>query len=272
MSFAAAIASGIALALSFPRYGHPVVAFVALAPLLFALSGWRGRPGVAPGVSLWRGFKLGLVTGFLHFAGTVYWTGMTVQTFGGLSWPVAVLVAGLLVLYMATYLAIASVFTGVFIRRFGSAGLFLAPAAWVLMEYLRGHLIGGFPWIPLGSATATLLPLAQLASITGVYGLSFLLAAINTGFVYAAISTRQRRLMAIAGTLVLILGLSTWGSWRISRNVLVTKGQPVTVGLIQGNIAQIDKWNPARAPMIVDRYLQLKQQAVDGGEIGRAHV
>ena len=58
--------SGVLLALSFPRYGHPAVAFIALVPLIVALSGWRGRPDVVPGVSTWRGFGLGLFAGFLR--------------------------------------------------------------------------------------------------------------------------------------------------------------------------------------------------------------
>ena len=104
-STVAALASGVLLALSFPKYGHPAIAFIALVPLYVALSGWNGQPGQSPGVSAGKGFRLGLITGFIHFAGTVYWTGATVQTFGGLPLPVAVFVTGLLVLYMATYVA-----------------------------------------------------------------------------------------------------------------------------------------------------------------------
>ena len=75
------------------------------------------------------------------------------------------------------------------VRRFRFAGLWLAPAAWVAMEYLRGILIGGFPWIPLGNTMVTLLPIAQLASVVGVYGLSLFVGLLNAGFAVAAIST-----------------------------------------------------------------------------------
>ena len=83
-STVAALASGVLLALSFPKYGHPALAFIALVPLYVALSGWNGQPRKSPGVSTGKGFRLGLIAGFIHFAGTVYWTGATVQTFGGL--------------------------------------------------------------------------------------------------------------------------------------------------------------------------------------------
>ena len=261
----AALASGVLLALSFPRFGHGAVAFVALAPLFVALSGWDGRRGHYPGVTPRRGFALGLITGFVHFAGTVYWTGSTVQTFGGLPWPVAVFVTGLLVLYMATFIAGVGAITAVFIRAFGLAGLMLAPPAWVALEYLRGHLFGGFPWIPLGNTMITLLPVAQLASLFGVYGLSLFVAFANAGFAVVALASGRARLIAAAATLAMIAAVSVWGGQRMAGNALVLGGTPIRVGLIQANIAQVDKWNPAREGMIIERYLQLTRQATEAG-------
>ena len=252
------------LALSFPRYGHPAVAFIALVPLLVALSGWHGRGDVVPGVSTRRGFTLGLIAGFIHYYGTIYWTGATVSTFGGLPVFVAYVVAGLLALYMAAYIALFGAITAILIRRFSVGGLWLAPCVWVSMEYLRGILIGGFPWIPLGNTMVTFLPIAQLASLAGVYGLSIFVALLNTGFTVAVLSAGRRRVAAFASTIALIFVVSVWGGMRLSSNALTT-GPTITVGLIQGNIAQTDKWNPARAGMILDRYLQLTQQAVQKG-------
>ena len=259
------------LALSFPRYGHPAVAFIALVPLLVALSGWSGRGVAIPGVSTRRGFTLGLVAGFIHFAGTVYWTGSTVATFGGLPVVVAVMVTALLVLYMATYIAVTGAVVAILTRRFGLGGLCLAPAAWVAMEYLRGIVFGGFPWIPLGNTMVTLLPIAQLASALGVYGLSLFVAFVNVGFAAAALSppslsasADRARLIAAGGTLALVAAVSVWGGLRLAGNEL-TGGAPVKIGLIQGNIAQTDKWNPARADMILQRYLQLSKEAAGNG-------
>jgi apolipoprotein N-acyltransferase len=254
----------VLLALSFPRYGHPAVAFIALAPLLIALSGWSGRSAGIPGVSARRGFTLGLIAGFIHFAGTVYWTGATVSTFGGLPVVVAGLVVALLALYMATYVALAGAVTAVLTRRFGLAGLSLAPVAWVATEYLRGIMFGGFPWIPLGNTMVTLLPVAQLASVFGVYGLSWFVALVNTGFAITALTAGRPRTLVAAGTLGAIAAVSLAGGLRLSSGAL-TQGDPIRVGLIQGNIAQEDKWNPARAGMILDRYLQLTRQAAANG-------
>jgi apolipoprotein N-acyltransferase len=264
-STVAALASGVLLALSFPKYGHGAVAFVALVPLFVALSGWNGRRGQYPGVRPRRGFTLGLMAGFVHFAGTVYWTGSTVETFGGLPWIVAVFVTGLLVLYMATFIGGVGAITAVFVRRFGLAGLMLAPLAWVALEYVRGHLFGGFPWIPLGNTMITMLPVAQLASLLGVYGLSLFVALANAGFAVVALAAGRTRVMAAAATLTMIAAVSVWGGQRMSANALVSNGTPIRVGLIQANIAQVDKWNPAREGMIVERYLQLTRQAVEAG-------
>jgi apolipoprotein N-acyltransferase len=253
----------VLLALSFPKYGHPAVAFIALVPLLIALSGWNGRDAIR-GVSTRRGFTLGLIAGFIHYAGTVYWTGATVSTFGGLPVAVAVFVAGLLAFYMAAYVALFGAITATLVRRFGGAGMWLAPSVWVTFEYLRGILIGGFPWIPLGNTMVTLLPIAQLASVVGVYGLTVLVVLLNTGFAMTALSTGRRRVIIAASTVMTIVAVSVWGGMRLSSGEL-TNGTPIKVGLIQGNIAQTDKWNPARAAMILDRYLQLSRQAVSNG-------
>jgi apolipoprotein N-acyltransferase len=254
----------VLLALSFPKFGHPAVAFVAMVPLLVATSGWTGRGGEVPGVPARRGFMLGLLAGFIHFAGTVYWTGATVSTFGGLPVFVAVIVAGLLALYMALYVALASAIGGVLMSAFGLRALWLAPFAWVGLEYLRGIVFGGFPWIPLGNTMVTLLPVAQLASVLGIYGLSLFVGFVNVGFAAMALLAGRQRLVAAVATISMIAAVSLWGAMRMSSGTL-TSGTPIKIGLIQGNIAQTDKWNPARAGMILDRYLQLSRQAAEQG-------
>jgi apolipoprotein N-acyltransferase len=110
----------------------------------------------------------------------------------------------------------------------------------------------------------TVLPVAQLASVLGVYGLSLFVAFVNVGFAMATIASGRARVIAFSGTVAGIALVAVWGGMRLSANEL-TAGTPITIGLIQGNIAQTDKWNPARAGMILDRYLQLTQQAADQG-------
>ncbi len=217
------------------------------------------------GVPARRGFLLGLLTGIPYFAGTVYWTAGTVTTFGGLPFIVGVIVAGVLVLYLSLFVAIAAAASGVIIRRFREAGLMIAPAAWVATEYLRGNLFGGFPWIPLGNSVVTLLPLAQVASLVGVYGLSWLLATLHACFALATLTTGRTRISAAVAALVIVTGPSLWGSARINEARLVRDGAPVRVGLVQANIPQAQKWDPSNAGAIFERYVTMTRQAIAEG-------
>lgn len=240
---------------------------MALVPLFIALAGWRGRPGVLPGVSFGRGFFYGLQAGAVFYIGTLYWTGDTVRTFGGLAWPVAIATALLLVLYMSLYIAVASGITGLLIRRLGWIGVPLGAAAWVSLEFLRGStvMIGGFPWMPLGNTAVTLLPLAQLASVGGVYSLSLLVAGVNTGFALVAMLGGRPQRVALVSTASLVAVVSVWGGLRLADSRLTSAGTPVTVGLVQANVRQEDKWNGAMAGEILERYEALSRKAVAEG-------
>ncbi|MBP7778737.1 MAG: apolipoprotein N-acyltransferase [Acidobacteria bacterium] len=242
-----------------------MVALVAVVPLIVAVSGWRGRPGVLSGQPFRRGAALGAAAGLVHYLGTIYWTGAVVETFGGLPGIVAWLCALALALYMSAYTALACGLTGAVIQRAGAAGLVVAPVAWVAAEFARGHVLGGFPWIPLGSAVVTLVPVAQLASLVGVYGVSFFLVTLGTLVALAMMSARPTRTAAAISAVVLLLAASAWGSARVTDARLTREGTPLTVGLIQPNVSQEDKWNRARVGEIGRRYAALTRRAVADG-------
>ena len=257
--------SGALLALSFPRYGHAAVALVAIVPLLVSLAGWRGRAGVYPGQSFRAGALLGAAAGLVHYLGTLYWTGAVVQTYGGLAGPVALLVALLLALYMSIYTALSAGLIAAAVQRLGARGLLLAPLLWVAGEFARGHVLGGFPWIPLGSAVVTLLPVAQLASLVGVYGVSFFLVVQGTLVARAITGTTRDRLRFGLTAAVVLVAVSVWGSLRVADAPLTREGTPTVVGLVQANIAQTDKWNPRMAGEIVRRYSVLTRESAAAG-------
>src|SRR5688572_28875108 len=256
LDFALAILSGALLALSFPRYGHPAFAWIALVPLLITLS--RRQPPV-------RAFYLGLTSGLLYFIGTIYWTGTVVRQFGGLAMPVALLAMLLLAAYLALFPALTALIMSRLVNRAGTGALLLMPAAWVTTEFGRGYLFGGFPWVPLGNSQVTVLPVAQLASVFGVYGLSALVAFVNAALAYAALFRGPRRMLVIAATAVLLGVVGGWGAWRIADGALTREGAPLRVGLIQGNIAQEDKWNPREARRIFTTYIAMTRDAVRRG-------
>lgn len=265
MPYPLALLSGALLALSFPRYGHPALAWIALVPLIVALSGWRGRVERLPGQPPLRAFLLGLTSGAVYFAGTLYWTGAVVETFGGLAWPIAVLAMLLLASYLALFPALTAMFTARLMTRIGASGLLVVPAAWVATEFLRGYLFGGFPWVPLGNTQVTVLPVAQVASVVGVYGLSALVAAVNAALAYALLSEGRTKIATVVATGIVLVGIGAWGSLRVADGTLTRGGTPLRVGLIQGNIAQEDKWNPDEARRIFTTYIAMTRDAAQRG-------
>ena len=142
------------LALSFPRFGHPAFAWIALVPLLIALSGWRGRVERLPGRPPLRAFTLGLTTGGLYFIGTVYWTGTVVGTFGGLPLPVAVLAMLLLASYLALFPALTALITARLMTRAGAGAVYLMPVAWVATDWSVDASLGGRYLAPYQGAVA----------------------------------------------------------------------------------------------------------------------
>ncbi|MDO8793081.1 MAG: apolipoprotein N-acyltransferase [Vicinamibacterales bacterium] len=262
-SYSLAVIAGVLLALSFPRYGHPAVAWVALVPLLVALRGGAAARAVAPGAG--TGVRLGLVTGVVAFAGSIYWTREVVQQFGGLPMPLAVVAMLLLALYMAIYAGAAAGATAYLARRMGTAGLLLAPAPWVAGEYLRGWAFGGFPWVPFGSSQATVLPVAQVASLVGVYGLSALVVLLNALLTVALTGRGRTRALAAGAAGVVFATAWGWGTWRLYDSALTREGTPLTVGLVQGNVEQAQKWDPRHAERILEDHIRLTRDVVAKG-------
>src|SRR6185503_21013119 len=96
---------------------------------------------------------------------------------------------------------------GVILRRYGTTGLWMAPAAWVSGEYLRGTLLSGFPWVVLGDSQVDVLPVAQVASVVGLYGVSLLVAFVNAALAYALLAPPRVRVRTLAGTAVVLVAI-----------------------------------------------------------------
>jgi apolipoprotein N-acyltransferase len=255
-----AVISGACLVLSFPKFGHPAFGWIALVPLLVALAGWSGGDAPLRGCRPRRAFTLGLIAGLVYFVGTVYWTSSVVATFGGLSLPLALFAMGLLAAYLSLYPALASLAIGHLVRAGGARALYITPAAWVATEYLRGgYLMGGFPWVPLGNSQVTVLPVAQLASVLGIYGVSALVAFVNASMAYALVVGGRRRLVAAGLAVAVPLAIGAWGAWRIAEGSLTRVGTPLRVGLVQANIEQVRKWDASQARPIFTTHIAISR-------------
>ena len=244
------------LALSFPKHGHPAFAWIALTPLVLAAVG---------AVSARRAFFLGFLSGHLYFWGTLYWLIETMTTFGGLATPIAVFAAAMLVAYLSLFPAVFAFIVARVYRAFGSRGLAIVPFAWVTTELGRQYVWDGFPWTLLGYSQVTVLPVAQIASIVGVYGLSWVLALSAAALAAAVLERGRWRWIAPVTTVVLVVSLALWGSLRLRSSSLTAAGDAVRVAVVQGNIAQDDKWDPAMRETITETYLSMTRQAVAAG-------
>jgi apolipoprotein N-acyltransferase len=261
--FAFSVGTGLLLTGAFPRTGAWPLAAVALTPLLLAIRG----AGAA------EAFRLGWIAGMVHALTLVYWIVHTLGAYGGLPVWVSVPVLGLLAAYLALYpAAFAAVLRGV---RTSPALLALTvPMAWTALEYVRAHLLTGFPWALLGYAPYRQLHLIQISDIVGVYGVSFHLAALNAAVALGWMAVRKRSwggavvgkrdaVLAAALAVALTLGSLTYGHFRLDRIEALAAEAPATrVAVVQGNIEQAVKWDPAHQERTVEKYVALSLAAM----------
>ena len=242
---------------------------MALAPLivqLFAARPFKAVPGVVEGPQRrGRTFLAGFIAGLGYFGGTVYWTGTVVSQFGGLSWPIGIVVAALLVAYLSLFPALFALCLAWLGARYGTRAMLLAPAIWVTTELGRTYFWSGFPWLLLGYSQTTVLPIAQFASVVGVFGMSALVALVSTALAYAVVSRLRESFVVIGATAALLIGVAVWGNQRLQNHALTSEGRSVRVALIQGNIPQEQKWDDAHAGPILNTYLALTREAASKG-------
>src|SRR5271155_2679860 len=208
--WAIAVLSGILQILPFPIAGptplwRTVFCWVAVLPLLWALlsNDRSGKP-----LTFRQGAALGYLCGFVWYMGNCYWIYQTMYLYGGLEKPIAAGILVLFCLYLGLYHALFAALVVAFCRRFGrQAALLLVPFAWVAVELARAR-ITGLPWDILGVAQVDNPLLTRLAPITGAYGLSFVIAAVNALWLIR-IRIRERRFtrpaLTIAGVVITVL-------------------------------------------------------------------
>jgi apolipoprotein N-acyltransferase len=210
-------------------------------------------------------FLIGLLAGGAYFAGTLYWLVETMTTFGGLATPLAVFAAALLVAYLALFPAAFAVALATLVRAIGIPAVLLVPPLWVASELGRQYVWDGFPWALLGYSQVAVLPVAQLASVVGVYGLSFLLASTASAAAFLILDRGRRRWIVAAACAALVAAVFAFGQARLNASLLLRSGDPVRVAVLQGNIEQSEKWNPTLRDAITERYLTMTRQALAQG-------
>lgn len=247
--------SGVLITLSFPKFGHWAVAWVALVPLLVALT--RAETGLAA-------FRSGYIAGAVSSLGLVYWTSLVVIQYGGLSLPIGIAIMVALCLALALFPSLFAWTVGRWLRAFGPAALLLSPLAWVAMEMLRSHTLLRFSWCLLGYSQQQNLPVIQVARYTAVYGVSCLLVLASAVLAFLAVEGRPGRRLLAASGLVVTVGV-VWGQGLLVLRQPMAESGRLRVGLVQGAVMQEEKWDPALAWRNIDRHLDLTRQAAAAG-------
>jgi apolipoprotein N-acyltransferase len=223
-----ALIAGMLLPLSFAPFHYYPLAIISLALLFIS---WQG---VSAAQAALRGFLFGL--GF--FGVGVSWVYVAIHDFGNASLPLAVLLTGLFVAFLSSYLA----FIGWAVKKISGDILsnvdfvFLLPLAWLIFEYFKGWFLTGFPWLEVGAGQID-GPLSGYTSIIGVLGVS-LLTALSAGLLAAA--WQAKRISLLISVIVI------WTVGYFLKPVLWTLpiDKAIKVTIVQGNIPQQIKWDP----------------------------
>jgi apolipoprotein N-acyltransferase len=232
--------SGLLLVLSLPKPDLYYLAWIALVPLLFVIA----REKLAG-----RVFLTSYVAGAVFFSGTFYWITETMTIYGGLSLPLAMGVGALFALTYALYFVLFGLALHLALRKFGPRGLFFAPLLWVTMEFFRAILFSGFPWMLSGYALVPYAGILQMASWTGIYGLSFLATAVNAIIAYGALC-RSKTWFAAAALVILI-------AWFLPVIGKTPSADPVAVRLVQTDISLDQSWKKPESDELINELTAL---------------
>lgn len=248
--------SGILLVLSFPNFDLEFLAWFALVPLFYAVEG----------KILWDSFKLGFLTGFISFLGILYWIVVAVHTYGNIPLIPSVLILLLLVGYLSLFIGVFAFLYRFIQIRLGLQTILLAPLLWVSLEYLRSFFLTGFPWASLAYSQYINLPFIQMADITGIYGLSFVILLVNATLYTALLqwSKKSFPLREVAITILFLLVFLVYGYLRIGAvDQRIIQNPPLKIGLVQGNIDQSIKWDQSFQNETMKIYERLSLKVAD---------
>jgi apolipoprotein N-acyltransferase len=253
LAFAAGAASTLAQA---PTHFWPILflTFPLLVWLIDSMPAGRRR-------AAWLCAQIGWCFGFGYFTVGLYWIGhaflVDAQTFG---WLLPIAVTGLpafLAVFPAMAIAVASM-----VWTQGPVRILALAAALTASEWLRGHLLTGFPWNAFGYALTSPLELAQSASLVGIWGMTFIAIAIFASpatLVDNRSNTAQRWLPFACGLFALAV-MAGFGAWRLARTPTAFV-DGVELRIMQPNLQQDEKFNYSAKAQVMDLYLRLSAGA-----------
>ncbi len=250
---ALAVASGLALALAFPKFDVNFIAWVAFVPLLLAVDGESHR----------NVFLYSWLQGFACYTASIYWVTITLHHFAGLPVVLAILPLLLLAAVIALYTGVA-VWAAAFVTaRLGLSMVLTLPIAWTAVEWIRTYFPIGFPWNLLGYVAYQNLTLVQFAEFTGVYGVSALIVFFNVVLYVVLFRRESPRIQGISLGVLSACIASAWifGTLRIAQLDRAQPAGSLRFAMVQGDIPQSIKWDPNFRESSFSVYVQQTEQA-----------
>jgi len=238
--FLLALLSSVLMILSFPKFDFEFLSWFGLVPLFLVLKFSDPK----------RSFMYCFFTGMTFLMGVFYW----INIIEGFSW-VDFIALGL---YFGSYFGIFGLTVNHVTQKTNISPVIAAPVLWVTMEYLRSNAgFLGLPWALLGHSQYLNIPVMQLASVAGVYGVTYLIVVVNAILTEIVIHPHTRLRLGLFG--LLIVGLSLGYGFKILSRADATTTINVTV--IQGNIAQSIRWKPDWWKQNVEKQIALTREA-----------
>ena len=244
----AAVAGGIYVLAFAPFYWWPL-SMLSIA-ILFTV--WTI---VTPRMAALTGFVFGLS---MYGAG-VSWMYISLNTYGDMPAQAAVFSILLGIVFMSVYPMICGLLQSLFASRSVTSRLCVfMPAIWILIEWVRGWLFTGFPWLSMGYAYLD-TPLSNYAPIGGIYLVGYM-ALLSVGAVVAVL----RNISVWNGTFAAIIAVAWIGGWLLNETAWTTEeGKPIQVSVVQNNVALNDKWDKKLISKIIAEYLQVSESLRD---------
>jgi apolipoprotein N-acyltransferase len=244
-----ALLAGAATELAFAPLGLWPIQIATLACLFWL---------VQRETSIKRIFVLGYAYGFGWATCGVYWLYISMHDYGGMPSILAAIAVGLMGLTLGIFAAMAVSASAWLKQRWNASTatmlLLILPAAYALMEWLRGWIFTGLPWTS-GGYVHTISPLAGFAPIVGMYGLTWLSALIAGSLLL--LPTKKSSIAISVVLLIAGIGLQKI-DWT------TPYGQPITVRLLQGNVSMTTKFDPDHISNSLIMYHQMiKAESAD---------
>ena len=248
------IAGGLTT-LAFAPFDLSWLVFLTLA---LAFYFWNELPAKQAAVSAWL-FALGLQ------CSGVSWIYHSLHTHGSAPTFFAMLLIFLLCCYLSIYTALAAYTVNRYLPNKPVLRLMLFyPASWIVFEWSQGYVMTGFAWMQLGY-TQIDLSLSGFAPIFGNHAVGGLIAICAGALVLLVTQAKQLNFKFVLSVVLPVVLLWLGGSGLKTVNWTDKAGDTIKVSVIQGNIAQKDKWKSHMKQVTLDRYrdLSLAQQDVD---------